>query len=459
MARKQIVYECSACGARSPKWMGKCLDCNEWNTYEELEVAKTKGKSKSRTRMSPGNRGVSGATPITEVSRADSDRIQLGIKELDRVLGGGLVRGSLILLGGDPGIGKSTLSSAMSSCMAQAGKKVLYVSGEESLHQTRMRAERIDGIHENILLLAEVEMDRIQDEVEASKPDLLIVDSIQSVYCPDIPSTPGTMTQLRETTGRLMFLAKKREIPTLLIGHVTKDGVIAGPRMLEHMVDTVLYFEGERGHPYRILRSVKNRFGSTNEIGVFEMKEQGLVEVGNPSKLFLDQRPEQSAGSVVTVCMEGTRPLLVEVQSLVGSASYGTPRRTCTGLDHNRVALLVAILEKHGGMHLNSLDIFANVAGGYKLHEPSSDLAVAMALVSSFRDRPMPRTTALFGEVGLTGEVRAVSQAEARIREAMKLGFTQIILPHNNITHLPKIKGVDLIGIKVISESIEHLLE
>lgn len=455
MARKKLIYQCTECNARSPKWMGKCLDCGEWNTYEELEVARTKGKTSKRVSTAPGTqKGTTGLTAITDVSKQDTERITLGIGELDRVLGGGLVKGSLILLGGDPGIGKSTISSAASACIARQGKKVLYVSGEESLHQTRMRAERTGCLHENILLLAEVEMDVIQDEVQKSRPDLLIVDSIQSVYCPDLPSTPGTVTQLREATSRFMFMAKKRAIPTLLIGHVTKDGAIAGPRILEHMVDTVLYFEGERGHPFRILRAVKNRFGSTNEIGVFEMKEEGLVEVGNPSKLFLDQRPKDAAGSVVTVCMEGSRPLLVEVQALVGSSSYGTPRRTCQGVDHNRVALLVAILERHGGLQLNALDIFANVAGGFRLDEPSADLAVAMALVSSFRGKPLPRHMALFGEIGLTGEIRAVGQAETRIKEAKKLGFTQVMIPENNRKRLPKIDGIEIIGVRNVEEAL-----
>jgi DNA repair protein RadA/Sms len=433
--------------------MGRCSDCGEWNTLEELEITKTKGKTPRRQKQSPGST-QSGLTPITEVPRKGADRIQLGVGELDRVLGGGLVIGSLILLGGDPGVGKSTMASRVSACMARLDKKVLYVSGEESMHQTRMRAERINCLHENIFLFSEVEMDRIQDEVHRSKPDLLVVDSIQSVYCPELPSTPGTVTQLRETTGRLMFLAKKGNVPTLLIGHVTKDGAIAGPRILEHMVDTVLYFEGERGHPYRILRSVKNRFGSTNEIGVFEMKEEGLVEIDNPSKLFLEQRPNSSPGSVVTISIEGTRPLLVEVQALIGSSSYGTPRRTCTGVDHNRVALLTAILEKHGGLHLNSLDIFVNVAGGFKLVEPAADLAVSMALVSSFRNKSLPLKMAMFGEIGLTGEVRAVSQAEARIHEAIKLGFTQVMLPENNRKRIKSIEGVELIGVRTVDEML-----
>lgn len=455
MAKNQNAFQCRECGYRSPKWMGRCPECEAWNAFDEVEllVGKKKGKAEITTHGS----SRSTAIPINEVQQGDWNRTPLCIPELDRVLGGGLVRGSLILLGGDPGIGKSTLASAIAFSFAQTGRKVLYVSGEESLQQTRMRAERIHGLDPNVMLLAEVDMDKIDNEVASVQPAMLVVDSIQSVYCPELPATPGTISQLRESAARLMQIAKRRDIATLLIGHVTKDGAIAGPRVLEHMVDTVLYFEGERGHPYRILRAVKNRFGSTHEIGVFEMKEEGLVEVLNPSTLFLDQRPLGAAGSVVTVCVEGTRPLLVEVQALVGSCSYGTPRRTCTGMDHNRVALLVAVLEKRTGLQMSSLDIFANVAGGFRLDEPAADLSIAMSLASSFRGKPVPQRMAMFGEIGLTGEIRGVSQCEVRVREAMKLGFQQILMPANNHERLPPIEGALCIGVRSVEEALDYL--
>jgi DNA repair protein RadA/Sms len=435
--------------------MGRCPDCSGWSSLEEQEVSSTKRVQKQG---SAGAKSAAGhAVSITAVEQGGWERLPLNIGEIDRVLGGGLVRGSLILLGGDPGIGKSTLASAIAARVALTQRKVLYVSGEESLQQTRMRAERVDCLQKDILLLSEVDMDRIEAEIDCVNPQMLIIDSIQSVYCPEVASTPGTIGQLREASHRLMQIAKRRDIPTLLIGHVTKDGVIAGPRVLEHLVDTVLYFEGERGHPYRILRAVKNRFGSTNEIGVFEMKDSGLVEVKNPSLLFLGQRPVDAAGSTVTVCMEGTRPLMVEVQALVGSASYGNPRRTCTGVDPNRVALLVAVLEKRGGLQLSSLDIFANVAGGFRLDEPAADLPVTLALASSFRGRPVPHQMAMFGEIGLTGEIRGVSQAEARVREAIKLGFSQIMLPANNCERIAPIAQILLVGVRSIDEALAYL--
>ncbi|TNE49994.1 MAG: DNA repair protein RadA [Deltaproteobacteria bacterium] len=455
MAKKSTVFQCRECGFQSTKWMGRCSGCESWNSMDEIDVGvgKKRGKAKANRKASVETAAVA----INQVGQGDWNRMPLGLGELDRVLGGGLVKGSLVLLGGDPGIGKSTLASSMAFRFADGKRKVLYVSGEESLQQTRMRAERIGCLDPNVLLLAEVDLDRVDDEVLTLQPEMLVVDSIQSVFCPELSSTPGTVSQLRESASRLMQIAKRREIPTLLIGHVTKDGAIAGPRVLEHMVDTVLYFEGERGHPYRILRAVKNRFGSTNEIGVFEMKEEGLVEVGNPSSLFLEQRPMDAAGSVVTVCMEGSRPLMVEVQALVGSASYGTPRRTCTGMDHNRVALLVAVLEKRGGLQLSQLDIFANVAGGFRLDEPAADLSIAMSLASSFRGRPVPHHMAMFGEIGLTGEIRAVSQCETRVREAMKLGFNQILLPANNQERLRHLDGVLLAGVRNVDEALDYL--
>lgn len=456
MAKVKTMYQCTDCGNREPKWFGRCSRCGAWNTAEEF--SQTRGKVQAEKAAARG--GLSDKTkpiPITAIDEEDMQREQFGIHELDRVLGGGLVEGSLILLGGDPGIGKSTIALQSAMEYVQQGRKVLYVSGEESLRQTKMRAKRIGAINDDLLLLAEVDIERIKEEATKCKPDFLVVDSIQSVFCPDISSTPGSVSQIRESAARLMHLAKRESISTLLIGHVTKDGMIAGPRVLEHLVDTVLYFEGERGHPYRILRAVKNRFGSTNEIGVFEMKESGLVEVGNPSSLFLDQRPVGAAGSVVSVCLEGSRPLLVEVQALVGSPAYGNPRRTCTGVDPNRVALLVAVLEKSGGMQITASDIFVNVAGGFRLDEPAADLPIMLALASSFRGKALPQKMAIFGEVGLAGEIRGVSQAELRMQEAKKLGFTQIMIPENNRARLKKSKKATLLGVSNVDEALSTL--
>ncbi len=455
MAKAKVIYECGACGSKTPKWLGRCPDCGAWNSFVEMAEVPQKSSHEARRKNTLAQEG--GPTPLTEVEVGDVTRYRFAVAELDRVLGGGLVPGSLILLGGDPGIGKSTLAMQAAAKMARDGHKVLYVSGEESLPQAHMRAKRLGMLHEGILMLAEVDVDHIHQQVQRIKPALLIVDSIQSVYCPEIPAAPGAISQIREATSRFLHLAKRESIPTWLIGHVTKDGAIAGPRVLEHMVDTVLYFEGDRGHPYRILRAVKNRFGSTNEIGVFEMKEDGLQEVGNPSALFLDQRPLDAPGSVVTVCIEGTRPMLVEVQALVGTPVYGTPRRTCTGVDPNRVALLVAVLEKSGGMQIAAADIFVNVAGGYRLDEPAADLAVAMALASSFRGRALPQDMAIFGELGLAGEVRGISQAETRAKEAVKLGFAQVLLPEHNRTSLAAPRKARFIGIRRLEEALDTL--
>jgi DNA repair protein RadA/Sms len=455
MAKAKVIYECGGCGSKTPKWLGRCPDCGAWNSFVEMTEAPQKSSHEARRKNTLAQED--GPTPLTEVEVGDVTRYRFGVAELDRVLGGGLVPGCLILLGGDPGIGKSTLAMQAAAKMARDGHKVLYVSGEESLPQAHMRAKRLGMLHEGILMLAEVDVDHIRQQVQRVKPALLIVDSIQSVYCPEIPAAPGAVSQIREATSRFLHLAKRESIPTLLIGHVTKDGAIAGPRVLEHMVDTVLYFEGDRGHPYRILRAVKNRFGSTNEIGVFEMKADGLQEVGNPSALFLDQRPLDAPGSVVTVCIEGTRPMLVEVQALVGTPVYGTPRRTCNGVDPNRVALLVAVLEKSGGMQIAAADIFVNVAGGYRLDEPAVDLAVAMALASSFRGRALPQDMAVFGELGLAGEVRGISQAETRAKEAVKLGFSQILLPEHNRTALAAPRKSRFVGVRRLEEALDAL--
>lgn len=428
--RQKTVYSCSQCGAQSPKWMGKCPDCGAWNSMvEELRPATSAVRS---GRALPGK---SIALPIGEVPHQAEKRLCCGIGELDRVLGGGLVPGSLVLIGGDPGIGKSTLLLQAMHHLAADGA-VLYVSGEESAAQTRLRGERLGVSGRQLLVLAENTLEEIVAQIEKLKPRAVVVDSIQTVWTQALESASGSVSQVRESAGRLMLLAKGSGIPIFIVGHVTKDGAIAGPRVLEHMVDTVLYFEGDRGHPYRILRAVKNRFGSTNEIGVFEMKSGGLAEVANPSELFLSERPLDAAGSVVTAALEGSRTLLVEIQALVTPSAYGTPRRTTIGVDSNRLALLVAVLEKKAGLHLGGQDIFLNVAGGARLSEPAADLAILLAVASSHLDRPVDPHTVVFGEVGLAGEVRAVTQPEPRLAEAEKLGFTHCLLPAAHLKRL-----------------------
>jgi DNA repair protein RadA/Sms len=380
-----------------------------------------------------------------------------GISEFDRVLGGGLVSGTLILIGGDPGIGKSTLMLQVLNGLAGARRKVLYVSGEESIRQIRIRSQRLTATGSDLLVVSENDMDSILSMADSVQPDVMVIDSIQTMFSPDLTSAPGSVTQVRESAMRLMLLAKRTGTPIFLVGHVTKDGAIAGPRLLEHMVDTVLYFEGDRDHVFRILRAVKNRFGSTNEIGVFEMREDGLNQVSNPSAVFLAERPENTPGSVVTASMEGTRPILVELQALASSTSFGNPRRTILGIDHNRVALLVAVMEKKIGMHLMGHDIFINVAGGVKIVEPAVDMGIVSAVASSFLDRPILKGTIIFGEVGLTGEVRAIGHVETRIAEAKKMGFTRCLIPKSNLKRMSKIKGIEIIGIKTISLAMEEL--
>jgi DNA repair protein RadA/Sms len=387
----------------------------------------------------------------------DGHRVLTDIDEFDRVLGGGLVAGTLVLIGGDPGIGKSTLMLQALFGLANQGMKVLYVSGEESVRQIRIRSKRLATVSPEMLIVSEVEVDAILAMIESVKPQVLVIDSIQTMFNSDLSSAPGSVSQVREATVRLMLLAKKTGIPTLLVGHVTKDGAIAGPKLLEHMVDTVLYFEGDRNHMFRILRAVKNRFGSTNEIGVFEMKDKGLEEVANPSAVFLSERPEKAAGSVVTASMEGTRPILVELQALASSTSFGTPRRTILGLDQNRVALLAAVMEKKLGMHLMGYDIFMNVAGGVKVGEPAVDLAVVAAIASSFLDKPIPENTVVLGEVGLTGEVRAIGQIDNRIAEISKMGFTRCLVPRSNVKRVPKKEGIGITGVKTVEEAVEEL--
>ncbi len=433
--------------------MGKCPDCSEWHTF--VEETKT-------SKRTPGvaGKGVVASAEVIAVSAIDSrdeSRILTGINELDRALGGGLVPGTLILIGGDPGIGKSTLMLQAMHGLSQDGQKVLYVSGEESVRQLGLRSKRLSTLSADILAVSEIEIDAILAIVEKTRPGVIVIDSIQTMYSADLTSAPGSVSQVRESAMRLMLMAKHKGIPTFLVGHVTKDGAIAGPRLLEHMVDTVLYFEGDRNHVFRILRAVKNRFGSTNEIGVFEMKENGLNEVDNPSAIFLSERPEASPGSVVTSSMEGTRPILVELQALASSTNLGTPRRTILGLDQNRVALLVAVMEKKLGMHLLGHDIFMNVAGGVRIDEPGVDLGIVSAIASSFLDQPVMEGTAVVGEVGLTGEVRAVGQIETRAGEMKKMGFTRCLVPRNNLERMATVKGLDLIGVKNISEAMEVL--
>lgn len=441
------MYACQKCGYQSAKWLGRCPDCNSWNTLEEELQLKTGLQS-----------GVSSPDlpplPISQVGGEAEMRLPTGISEFDRVLGGGLVAGSLVLIGGDPGIGKSTLLLQATDHFAKASGSVLYVSGEESARQIKLRGARMGVNASDLFILAETSLEKILTHAQRMQPKALVVDSIQTVFTSALESAPGSVSQVRETAGRLMMLAKGSGIPVFLVGHVTKDGSIAGPRVLEHLVDTVLYFEGDSGHPFRILRAVKNRFGSTNEIGVFEMKEGGLFEVKNPSELFLSERPLGVSGSVVVATLEGSRPLLVELQALVTASSLGVPRRTTIGVDHNRLSLLVAVLEKKVGLTLSGQDIFLNVAGGVKLNEPAADLGMVTAVASSHLDKTVDQHTLLLGEVGLAGEVRGITQPELRVKEAAKLGFSRCILPAGNLKQV-KAKGMELIGVRSVEETLE----
>lgn len=429
--------------------MGRCPDCHQWNTL--VEEQPVTAEKHSRALAEPGK-----PLKLSEVVGREEDRLSCGLTELDRTLGGGVVPGSLILVGGDPGIGKSTLLLQACARLAQNGT-ALYVTAEESARQVKLRADRLGISSDKLYLLAETSLEQIKLRIKDLKPDFLVIDSIQTIFTSSLDSAPGSVSQVRECTGQLMIQAKGDGLPTFLVGHVTKDGAIAGPRVLEHMVDTVLYFEGDPGHPYRILRAVKNRYGSTNEIGVFEMQELGLREVSNPSELFLAERPEQSAGSAVVPSLEGSRPILVELQALVSSSSFGTPQRTAIGIDHKRVALLVAILEKKVEMSLAGQDIFLNVAGGVRLDEPAVDLAAIAALASSHLNKVINPHMVLFGEVGLTGEVRAISQPELRIREAARLGFKECVLPQGNLKNLDAPDSIKLIGIKHASEALDYI--
>ncbi|HYA85734.1 MAG TPA: DNA repair protein RadA [Nitrospirota bacterium] len=453
-SKSKTVFVCQACGSQSPRWMGKCPDCGAWNTMveEQMERPKAVGSSKRG--------GVSEPVMLGEIQARDEDRFMTRIGELDRVLGGGIVAGSVVLIGGDPGIGKSTLVLQMLRQISELRGKSLYVSGEESPSQIKMRALRLGVRTDNLYVLAETQLEEILHASDGLQPQVLVVDSVQTVFTPELPSAPGSVGQVREVSGRLMIHAKRTGVPTFLIGHVTKDGAIAGPRVLEHIVDTVLYFEGDKGHSFRVLRAVKNRFGSTNEIGVFEMKESGLAEVANPSELFLAERPADATGSVVVSSLEGSRPILAEVQALVAPSKLTMPRRTCIGVDFNRVSLLLAVLEKRVGMHLMGMDVFVNIVGGLKIDEPAIDLGVIAAVASSFREKPIHAQTVVMGEVGLAGEVRAISQAESRIKDAAKLGFTRCVLPQLNVEKLEKttaLKKIELMGVRTVDEAMERL--
>lgn len=452
MAKTKTQYVCQECGYSTGRWLGRCPTCGNYNTLVEEIVEKSNSSLKKSNLL---------ATPQTldDIKAIDEDRTTTCIEELDRVLGGGIVQGSLTLVGGDPGIGKSTLLLQICQAIGQSGKKILYVSGEESVQQIKMRASRLKISTKNLLLLSETNIDIIIATVKAIKPDLLIIDSIQTMFIDELSSAPGSVTQVRESTSRLMHLGKSSDISILIVGHVTKDGAIAGPRMLEHMVDTVLYFEGERRASYRILRAVKNRFGSTNEIGVFEMREEGLIEISNPSEYMLSGRPLGVSGSAVTCSLEGTRPILAEVQALVNYTNFGMPRRMSTGTDYNRVTLLIAVLEKRVGLQLGNHDTYVNLTGGIKITEPSLDAAVVAAIVSSYRNKPIPEDTLIFGEIGLTGEMRAVTMAKKRVIEASKLGFRTCIIPKENLKETGNPKGIKVYAVSNISELLDIALK
>ena len=444
---KKTVFFCQNCGHEESKWLGQCPMCKGWNTFVEERVTMAKTAAvKDRKELR--------AVPLSQVQTEAEERVSTHINELDRVLGGGIVPGSLILVGGDPGIGKSTLLLQVCRELARTEKKVLYISGEESLRQIKLRAQRMGEFTEHLLLLCETNLELIRQAIERERPETVVIDSIQTMFSEEVGSAPGSVSQVREATNALMQLAKGLCITIFIVGHVTKEGTVAGPRVLEHMVDTVLYFEGDRHASYRILRGVKNRFGSTNEIGVFEMRQDGLREVKNASEFMLDGRPEHASGSVVACSMEGTRPILLEIQALVCESNLGIPRRTAAGTDYNRVNLLMAVLEKRIGYRLANYDAYVNIAGGIKINEPAVDLGIVMAIVSSYKNRPLDERTIVFGEVGLSGEVRAVSMPEQRVQEAKKLGFETCIMPAVSYDSVKNIEGIQIIGVKNINEAI-----
>ncbi|SCI47009.1 Circadian clock protein kinase kaiC [uncultured Clostridium sp.] len=453
MAKIRTKYVCQECGYETSKWLGKCPECTKWNTFvEEIE------QKDSRKEVFIIDKSSSKPVNINAIETKEEERFSTEIAELDRVLGGGIVKGSLVLVGGDPGIGKSTLLIQVSSNVANAGRKVLYISGEESESQIKMRAKRLGINSDNLYIFAENNLSIIEANLDTISPDLIIVDSIQTVYSPEIASAPGTVSQIKEGTAKFMKISKKMGISTFVVGHVTKEGSLAGPKLLEHMVDTVIYFEGERYNTYRLVRAVKNRFGSTNELGVFEMRDLGLVELDNPSKVLISEKPKDVAGSVIISTVEGTRPMLLELQALVSPTSFGIAKRTATGVDFNRVALLLAVLEKRVGLQIQNQDVYINVVGGIKINEPSIDMGIILAVASSFRNIPVSEDVVVTGEVGLTGEVRAVSFIEKRIAECKKLGFKKIIIPRNNYDAVKEVTGIDIIPVDNLRQAINIVL-
>lgn len=454
--KTSTVFYCQNCGFESSKWMGQCPGCREWNTFVEETIQKSpyaaakSGNEKRREKVAP--------CALSEISVREEDRLKTGFAELDRVLGGGIVCGSLTLVGGDPGIGKSTLLLQVCRYLSAAGHKILYISGEESLSQIKMRADRIGAFTGDMLLLCETNLGEIAEVIRERKPEMVVIDSIQTMYNEQVSAAPGSVSQVREATGVLMQLAKGLGVSVMIVGHVTKEGTVAGPRVLEHMVDTVLYFEGDRHASYRVLRGVKNRFGSTNEIGVFEMREEGLAEVENASEYMLNGRPENASGSIVTCTMEGTRPLLVEIQALVCHSNFGIPRRQAIGTDFNRVNLLMAVLEKRTGLQLANCDAYVNITGGMKITEPAIDLGVVLTVASSFKNSVLNPRMLAFGEVGLSGEVRAVSQARQRVAEAERLGFTVCVVPEVCAADCRKNSKIEIIGVKTVQDAIDRIL-
>ena len=447
---KKSVFFCQNCGHEESKWLGQCPACREWNTFVEEKVTSVKAgtvRDKKEAQI----------VALSSVETDEDERMMTEMAELDRVLGGGIVPGSLVLVGGDPGIGKSTLLLQVCQRLAAMNKKILYISGEESLKQIKLRANRMGDFSHTLFLLCETNLDMIRGVIEQQTPDMVVIDSIQTMYNEEVGSAPGSVSQVRESTNILMQLAKGLGISIFIVGHVTKEGTVAGPRVLEHMVDTVLYFEGDRHASYRILRAVKNRFGSTNEIGVFEMQKSGLVEVENPSEFMLSGRPEHASGSVVACAMEGTRPMLMEIQALVCKSSFGMPRRTAAGLDYNRVNLLMAVLEKRAGLPLSSYDAYVNIAGGIRMNEPAADLGIVMAIASSYKNKPVSEDAIVFGEVGLSGEVRAVTMPEQRVAEAKKLGFKTCILPEVSVKGLGQVEGIEGIGVRSVNQAMNLL--
>ena len=456
MAKSKTVYVCSQCGESFPKWMGQCPNCHAWNTLSEYKVEE--GVSARYGSDRHRSQAIIESTEVKDLSSVQAEdlpRILTGLREFDRVMGGGLVPGGVSLIGGDPGIGKSTLLLQVTARLVGRGMKTLYVSGEESAGQVAMRAKRLELRPDGIRLMSEIQLETIEQVIVAEKPDFVVIDSIQTMFREDISSAPGSVSQVRESTNLLMQIAKGYGVTIFIVGHVTKEGVVAGPRVLEHMVDTVLYFEGDRNDAYRVLRAVKNRFGSTNEIGVFEMEEKGLSEVLNPSEMLISGRPKEASGAVVACSLEGTRPILLEVQALVTATNFGMARRTANGVDYNRINILLAILEKRCGFAMSRYDAYVNIAGGMKMNEPALDLAVVMALVSSFKNREVDPGMLIFGEVGLSGEVRGVSQAAQRVSEAIKMGFTSCLLPKSNLEKLKDEKRIRLIGVENVREAIQ----